>query len=118
MWDNLFFWQIFTILNSTFSLTKVSWYTKINEPSLSCYFHLAGERKVRCISFASELALRKLLTGSTKIWTQVFVPISYYVDYERLPINYMMVTFFRRDDNWNEVRANDQGYNSHLPSHF
>ena len=66
-----------TGLNSEFSFSYTSCLTKAEEPSLSYYLPIAGERISGFIPFPRVLVLCDMQSISSRIWTRVAVSISY-----------------------------------------
>ena len=71
------FKQSLTGLNSEFSFSKTSCFTKAEEPSLSYYLPIAGGRIIGFIPFPRVLVLCEMQSISSRIWTRVAVSISY-----------------------------------------
>ena len=63
--------------NSEFSFSYTSCLTKAEEPSLSYYLPIAGERIIGFIPFPRVLVLCEMQSVSSRIWTRVAVSISY-----------------------------------------
>ena len=66
-----------TGLNSEFSFSYTSCLTKAEEPSLSYYLPIAGERIIEYIPFPRVLVLCEMQSFSSRNWTRVAVSISY-----------------------------------------
>ena len=71
------FKQSLTGLDSEFSFSYTSCLAKDEEPSLSYYLPIAGERIIGFIPFPRVLVLCEMLSVSSRIWTRVAVSISY-----------------------------------------
>ena len=59
------------VLNSDFSFSLISCYTKVKEPNLSYYFPELGEKIVGFITFQRVLAQCEMQTVFFRIWTLV-----------------------------------------------
>ena len=66
-----------TGLNSEFSFSYTSCFTKAEEPSLPYYLPMAGGRIIGYIPFPRVLVLCEMQSVSSRIWTSVAVSISY-----------------------------------------
>ena len=66
-----------TGLNSEFSFSQTSCFTKAEEPSLPYYLSIAGGRIIGFIPFPRVLVLCEMQSVSSRIWTRVAVSISY-----------------------------------------
>ena len=66
-----------TGLNSEFSFSYTSCFTKAKEPSLSYYLPITGGRIIGFIPFLRVLVLCEMQSFSSRIWTRVAVSISY-----------------------------------------
>ena len=66
-----------TGMNSEFSFSLTSCLTKAEEPSLSYYLPIAGERIIGFIPFPRVLVLCEMQSVSSRIWTHVAASISY-----------------------------------------
>ena len=73
---SIFKWSL-TGLNSEFSFSKTSCFTKAEEPSLPYYLPIAGGRIIGFIPFPRVLVLCEMQSVSARIWTRVTVSISY-----------------------------------------
>ena len=73
---SIFKWSL-TGLNSEFSFSLTSWFTKAEELSLSYYLPIAGGRIIGFIPFPRVLVLCEMQSVSSKNWTCVAVSISY-----------------------------------------
>ena len=71
------FKQSFTGLNSEFSFSSTSCFTKTEEPSLPYYLPIAGGRIIGFIPFPMVLVLCEMQSVSSRIWTRVAVSISF-----------------------------------------
>ena len=76
MTQGQFFKRSLTGLNSEFSFSYTSCFTKVEEPSLSCYLPIAGGRIIGFIPFPRVLVLCEIQSVSSRIWTHVAVFIS------------------------------------------
>ena len=65
-----------TDLNSEFSFSSTSYFTKAEEPSLPYYLPLAGGRIIGFIPFPRVSVLCEMQSVSSRIWTRVAVFIS------------------------------------------
>ena len=65
-----------TGLNSGFSFSQTSCLTKAEEPSLSYYLPIAGERIIGFIPFPRALVLCEMQSVSSRIWSRVAVSTS------------------------------------------
>ena len=64
-------------MNPEFSFYETSCLTKAEEPSLSYYLPIAGERIIGFLPFPRVLVLCEMQSFSSRIWTQVAKSISY-----------------------------------------
>ena len=74
---NPIFKQSLTGLNSEFSFSLTSCFTKAEEPSLPYYLPIAGGRIIGFIPFPRLLVLYEMHSVSSRIWTHVTVSVSY-----------------------------------------
>ena len=77
MTQGQFFKRILTGLNSEFSFSYTSCLSKPEEPSLSYYLPIAGERIIGLIPFPRVLVLWEMQSATSRIWTRVAMSISY-----------------------------------------
>ena len=66
-----------TGLNSKFSFSLTSCFTKAEEPSLPNYLPITGGKIIGFIPFPRVLVLCEMQSVSSRIWTRVAVSISY-----------------------------------------
>ena len=76
MTQGQFFKRSLTGLNSEFSLSKTSFLTKTEEPSLPYYLSIAGGRIIGFIPFPTVLVLCEMLSVLSRNWTRIAVSIS------------------------------------------
>ena len=77
-----------TGLNSEFSLSYTSCFTKAKENSLPYYLPIAGGRIIGFIPFPRLLVLCEMQSVSSRIWTRVAVSISYDDNHYTMRNNY------------------------------
>ena len=77
MWYEVNFKQSLADLNSKFSFSSTSCHAMVKDLSLPDYLPIAGGKIVGFIHFLRVLALCKMETASSRIWTPITVSISY-----------------------------------------
>ena len=73
-------WSL-TGLNSEFFFTLTGRLTKVKKPNVTYYSSIAWGRILRCTPFPRVLALCKMQTTLSRIWTRIPVPIFYEGNY-------------------------------------
>ena len=86
-----------TGLNSEFSFSSTSCFTKAEEPSLSYYLPIAGGWIIGFIPFPRVLVLCERQSVSSRIWTRVAVSISYDDNHYTTGTSTKVIPYLRSD---------------------